>query len=317
MNRFVPDENFLARWTSGELSEAELAEWKASPDYVEYMRILDTSAALELPATREQADIWNELSAKLTEAPVVKMDAPVRKFVLPRWSYAAVAAVALLFALFVFIPDTSTYQTLAAQTETVTLPDGSTVHMHAGSTLSFSDDWDGNRTVNLAGEAFFEVKKGEKFTVITPRGNVEVLGTSFNVKARSKSFKTTCYTGKVRVSNILDASEQLLTPGLVAALDENGSLNKIELDLDGSSPEWMRGKYRFRNDPLSDIAPEFERIFDVNIDLEIDNDRISKKYNYTVLSNDLKTELENLSKVIGGTKIVYDAEKQIRILPTP
>ncbi|OLT60902.1 FecR family protein [Moorena bouillonii] len=187
--------------------------------------------------------------------------------------------------------------------------------MHAGSTLSFSDDWDGNRTVNLAGEAFFEVKKGEKFTVITPRGNVEVLGTSFNVKARSKIFKTTCYTGKVKVSSLSSASEQILTPGLVAALDEDGSLNKIELELDGTSPEWMKGKYRFRNDPLSDITTEFERIFDVNIDLEIDNDRINRKYNYTVLSNDLKTELKNLSTVIGGAEIVYEADKQIRILP--
>lgn len=315
MNRFVPDENFLARWTSGELSEAELAEWKASPEYIEYMRILDTSAALELPATRDEADMWEALSAKVQEAPVISMT-KTKKIAMPRWVYAAAAAVALMFALFIYLPQKTTHQTLAAQTETISLPDGSIVHLHASSRISYEDDWEDERSLNLEGEAFFEVKKGSKFTVNTQQGTVEVLGTSFNIKSRKEAFSTTCYTGKVRVATYGTQSEKILTPGLATKLDGEGELNQVELELNGTSPGWMKGKYRFRNDRLVDIISEFERIFDAKIDLEIEDDRKNSKHNFTILSNDLKTELENLSKVItGGLDLVYEADKQIRILP--
>lgn len=316
MNRFVPDENFLARWMSGELSEAELAEWKASPDFIEYMHILDTSAALEVPASRKQADIWNDLSSKLTEAPapVRPLNAPVKKVRWPQWTMIAAAAAALLFALYLFLPKTSTHQTLAAQSKQVTLPDGSIVHMHANSRVSFTEDWEEDRNVYLEGEAFFDVKKGEKFTVSTQQGTVEVLGTSFNIKTRAQTFETTCYTGKVHVASFGGASDLMLTPGMAGKLDKKGVLNSVELNLEESNPTWMDGKYQFRASSLQDMVSEYERIFDININLEVENDRI---YNHIILSKDQKTELEKLILVIGGVQLKYEAENQIRILPMP
>jgi transmembrane sensor len=47
--------------------------------------------------------------------------------------------------------------------------------------MSYSDDWSKERTLSLEGEAFFEVQKGSKFSVVTSDGIVEVLGTSFDV----------------------------------------------------------------------------------------------------------------------------------------
>ncbi len=46
-------------------------------------------------------------------------------------------------------------------------------------------------------EGFFKVQKGNKFIVHTPAGDVEVMGTSFNVFAREEASKVSCVTGKL------------------------------------------------------------------------------------------------------------------------
>jgi len=82
-------------------------------------------------------------------------------------------------------------QTAYAQQKMVVLPDQSQVKLNANSTLSFYKNWknDEVRKVWLTGEAYFEVEKTQradnKFQVITDDLKVEVLGTVFNVNARS------------------------------------------------------------------------------------------------------------------------------------
>lgn len=61
--------------------------------------------------------------------------------------------------------------------EAVVLPDGSQEYMNHQSSI----------TVNLSGEAFFTVKPNEStFTVSTTHGDIEVLGTEFNVKSTTE-----------------------------------------------------------------------------------------------------------------------------------
>ena len=73
----------------------------------------------------------------------------------------------------------------AGNYEVVALPDGSQVYMNHNSSISYQEDFN-LRTVTLAGEAFFTVLPGESiFTVETAHGNIEVLGTEFNVKTTS------------------------------------------------------------------------------------------------------------------------------------
>ena len=92
---------------------------------------------------------------------------------------------------------TSTYVTRYGETQTILLPDSSTVLLNANSRLTLSTDWTDTREVWLEGEAFFRVRKIKritspasaehvKFIVRTDRLNVEVLGTEFNVRQRSE-----------------------------------------------------------------------------------------------------------------------------------
>ena len=87
------------------------------------------------------------------------------------------------------------------------LPDGSTVTLNANATLSYDKDFSAKRDISLSGEAFFEVKRGSTFTVKTTLGNVEVLGTSFNVIVEEKNFEVICKSGKVLVYNTMIKEE--------------------------------------------------------------------------------------------------------------
>jgi len=72
------------------------------------------------------------------------------------------------------------------------LPDSSKILLNLASKISFSDEFLNNRTVNLSGEAFFEVKHDSlrPFIILTGNALIKVLGTSFNVRAYENENKS-------------------------------------------------------------------------------------------------------------------------------
>ena len=78
---------------------------------------------------------------------------------------------------------------------TVILADGTTVHLNAGSKLTYPVRFAGKRRiVRLEGEAYFDVAGDENhpFVVQTHLGEITVLGTEFNVNAYADT--PVCYT---------------------------------------------------------------------------------------------------------------------------
>ncbi len=72
---------------------------------------------------------------------------------------------------------------------TDTIPDGTIITLHQGSTLAYSQDFNENeRRIRLSGEAFFEVTRdtAKPFVVEAGGAGVKVLGTSFLVSVRSE-----------------------------------------------------------------------------------------------------------------------------------
>lgn len=79
-----------------------------------------------------------------------------------------------------------TFQTKSGERKKITLPDGSTVLLNAQSSLSIGKEFNQTfREVTLRGEGYFDVihNKNKPFKVRTEEFNINVLGTSFNVKA--------------------------------------------------------------------------------------------------------------------------------------
>ena len=149
---------------------------------------------------------------------------------------------------------------------TVILADGTTVHLNAGSKLTYPVRFAGKRrVVALEGEAYFDVVKDETrpFIVQTHLGEVTVLGTAFNINAYpDASVYTTLVHGKVQFSSS-SIGTIILSPGEQAVVSANGSEKRM-VDLD-EYVGWVDGRYVFNNRPLGEIMQTFERWYDIQV----------------------------------------------------
>ena len=150
---------------------------------------------------------------------------------------------------------------------TVILADGTTVHLNAGSKLTYPVRFAGKRRiVALEGEAYFDVAQDEAhpFVVQTHLGEVMVLGTAFNVNAYTSA--RVCYTtlvrGKVQFS-APNVGTVTLQPGEQAIVSANGT-EKRTVDLD-EYIGWVNGVYNFKNCSLGEIMETFERWYDIQV----------------------------------------------------
>ena len=95
--------------------------------------------------------------------------------------------------------------TIAGQKSIITLYDGTTITLNAGSKLKYPKSFQGDtREVYLEGEAYFEVAHNPDKPFIVHSGKFTTidLGTAFNIKAFSdeNDFKVSLISGKVSVS---------------------------------------------------------------------------------------------------------------------
>lgn len=251
------DDIFLARWMANELSAEELKQFEASDDFVYYKQIVDTLEGAEFP----DYDIDANFKATLQqiENQTVKTKEPRRLW--PVWIGSVAAVAVICFGLLFFLKET-TYSTELAQQLNVVLPDGSEVQLNADAELVHKTfRWNQNRELDLKGEAFFKVKKGETFTVKTSQGNVTVLGTQFTVNSRESYFNVICYEGKVQVTTN-DKKPIILTKGQAVQLEDK-SLEAYTVK--SAVPQWLSQESTFYKTPILEVVKELERQYIITI----------------------------------------------------
>ena len=249
-----PDEagvRFWEEWLAGYPEKQPVVE--EAKRLVLAIKVQETEPS---PATLDH--IWENINAA-TQA----QSKPVRRLAVFRFlPYAAAASIAFLL-FFVFRNPTKVVLTENAQQLALNLPDGSKVNVNAATEIRYRPGtWKKERRIQLNGEAFFQVAKGEPFVVETKLGNVEVLGTSFNVKSRDGIFEVSCRSGKVRVSS--GASLQVLTPGLSTRLEGTTLENPTPSDPDIAAG-WRNGRFYFRDATLEVVFSELSRQYDIEV----------------------------------------------------
>jgi ferric-dicitrate binding protein FerR (iron transport regulator) len=177
----------------------------------------------------------------------------------------------------------------------LTLPDGTKVWLNAGSRLSYSKSYNAaTREVNLTGEAFFDVARNSQkpFLIHTARIDIQVLGTSFNVKSypRDRTTEATLIRGSIAVSIKDRPSEKIiLRPNekLVIANDDSAlhrfNPKKYAAATSGDplvairkptyeqktgaiiETSWVDNKLTFREETFGDLARQMERWYGVTI----------------------------------------------------
>ncbi len=189
-----------------------------------------------------------------------------RRFLYP--AVAAAATIALLLGFWfgntiLFNEQSIDYASNPMETLKISLPDGSAVVLNANSSLHYTEE-SGYRKVNLMGEAFFDVERNENMPfVITAKDlRVEVLGTSFNVKAyNEKNSFVTVSSGKVKVEDE-DQDVVLIKGEEVAHIGED--LQKQ--DASTTRISWLSGKKVYENTPLKEIFEDLTSWYGIRIE---------------------------------------------------
>ncbi|WP_025146547.1 FecR family protein [Pedobacter jeongneungensis] len=150
------------------------------------------------------------------------------------------------------------------------LSDGTHVWLNAASSLRYPAAFSAqNRTVELTGEAYFEVAhdSARPFRIISKGQRVDVLGTHFNIQAyQDESFiKTTLVQGSVRVTRLLDGQAEQISPGQ-ALLFEGSRFAVSNADL-REALSWKEGYFRFKDEKLESVMKQISRWYNVDIEL--------------------------------------------------
>lgn len=188
----------------------------------------------------------------------------------------------------------------------VTLPDSSTVILNSGSTLRYPSEFtDGSRTIELVGEAYFDVRKDSdrKFRVMLADGSsVNVYGTRFNVDAYpDDNAVITLAQGAVGFNYTDDkgaAREIRLSPDQQVTKTADGYVSITNTEA-SKAIVWKENKIILDNTPLNNILKSLERRFDVEFvikDHEIEELTFSGN---TISINSLDYVLETLNIATG------------------
>jgi ferric-dicitrate binding protein FerR (iron transport regulator) len=220
-------------------------------------------------------DTWAAVRAR-TEPAANGASRPPRHRML--WAVAAgllllVAAGALLWR------QPATVVAPAGAHAVATLPDGSTVELNSGTTLSYPRHFSAwpfmptrRRVVRLRGEAFFDVQPTNRpFVVETFNARIEVLGTRFNVRARAGRDTGETHVilaeGQVRVQTATQ-------PDAAVTLTEAGQASRVPATSTPTPPQsvgidralaWRQQGFAVSDWPLPAIFDELERRYDLRI----------------------------------------------------
>lgn len=179
----------------------------------------------------------------------------------------------------------------------VSLPDGTQAWLNSGSSIRYPIRFNSKeRLVYITGEVYFEVSRllrgrsGKKIPFIvnilpsmagSGEGQVEVLGTHFNINAYENVYKTTLLTGKVMVrSEALpiatgkqpDKKAQhsvILKPGQQASVSHSSqrshaiSVQTVDVD---KVMAWRRGFFNFDDVGLKEVMPQLARWYDIDVE---------------------------------------------------
>ncbi len=190
------------------------------------------------------------------------------------------------------------------------LPDSSIGWLNSGSKLKYPIVFSENRTVELTGEAWFNVKHldASEFVVSVPDMDIKVLGTQFNVTAYSDDDFTAVALerGEVEVNGKTEVFNQIIVPNEKICFNRNKkSVVLSEVDAARFSA-WKEGYLIIDNEPLGEVVNRLERWYNVGIKIQ---DETLKRYRFKATFRDEPLE-EVLKLIAKTTPIIYNIDER-------
>jgi len=275
---YRPNEELILKYLSGNVSTSEIAEleaWVAADaehraQFMELRKVwmlgamADGSEAIDIDAA------WEHVDKTISAAEGTRV-VPMRSSRIV-WRIAAAVLFLIVAGTVLYLQLNPRDQQYFAQDtrQVISLEDGSTVTLNRYAELIWVRDKSGRRTVALKGDAFFEVAKDPEhpFVIHTEELEVEVLGTSFYVDARTNqpTVDVTVETGRVAVRN--GTNEVILSPEEKAIF--NKALSTLEKQ-QNTDPNFVSVKTKtlyFKNSKLDEVARALNRQYQARVRVE-------------------------------------------------
>lgn len=164
-----------------------------------------------------------------------------------------------------------TFVTGEGQQASVNLPDGSLVNLNQNSKLEYTAAAfrHGKRSVRLEGEAYFNVnhREDDVFVVAVSDAEVSVLGTEFNVEARSgKAFVTVILDkGRLHVMATKTRRGLNISSGDEAVIDRRtGNISISTLEKAPVRVDWLNKSLVFHDASLENVLQMLEKTYSIN-----------------------------------------------------
>ncbi len=194
------------------------------------------------------------------------------------------------------------------------LSDSTKVWLNSETTLKFPVQFANDiRSVELTGEAYFEVTKNKNLPFVVNSGNqsVKVLGTHFNVSSYedSQNTYTTLLEGKVEVSLVSNPEAKvILKPNEQSTLSQAD--NKIQKQTVDASQyvAWKDGRFVFQNQTLQEIMKTLSKWYNVNV--VFDRDEL-KKVKFTGNLERYANFSDILEKIERTNEVKFEIEKNL------
>ncbi|MDR2498684.1 MAG: FecR domain-containing protein [Tannerellaceae bacterium] len=318
---------------ASEADESQLAQWRNAGtndtlyrELVSLWHEISGDAASYHPDTayywqRMEARMLQKEAAEAAEAAVSKGQAHTwRKM----WRSVAAASVALLIAAPIsyylgkrnsHLKEHSGYvqrcSSLDGKTQMV-LPDGTSVWLNTGSSLSYEMSFMQNRVISLEGEAMFDVKRDSKHPFMVKAKDLQVIvhGTRFNVQAYEDNpdVRVALLEGKVSLS--AEGRIQELHPGEIASYNKASQMISF---VKGGDIEfetfWANNSCTFNAISLRFICQYLERWYHVSIELD-SSIADTQVYTFTITDEPLEMVLQIMSSI---NPIEYSFERNRRV----
>ncbi len=293
-------ETIYARWFSGDISEEELDLLKKEGSIEDLEKIKEATNQWRIPAYDKTAGLKG-LKSKIKPQPVIQYN-------VFKWAAVFILSISSIAALYLFIKTDKPKEIYASQksVEKHNLMDGSIATLNDGSTISYIEkNWNNKRAISLEGEAYFEVIKGSQFKVFTDKGNIQVLGTAFTVRAWNNKLYVECYEGSVEVTNndhkvILSPRESVNFIGSAVP-----KVNKIS----NPKPFWLEGKSRFYEEDAGSVFDELERQYGITVI----RPELKKSFNGLFEHDNLERALINVCTPLGLSFKIAKDQKTVTI----
>jgi ferric-dicitrate binding protein FerR (iron transport regulator) len=149
------------------------------------------------------------------------------------------------------------------------LEDGSHVLLSANSRLEYPKEFSsqGNRTVNLTGEARFEVTKDahRPFIVSADKMQTQVLGTVFDVNAYpGNAPAVTLYQGRVKVGKAASPLEKEIVPGQCATLTTSGDI-RLTKATQTEKEGWTKDEFYYDNTEMITVLQNIGTWYNISV----------------------------------------------------